>query len=390
MKKYKLISIKMFITLLLLASCNAPLDAAPSLDAKAVNTVPPVETLPVPEIDAPIVDFPAIVSIDMLDETNGWAVTETQIVRTNDGGVTWYNVSPQGPAEFSYSANSFFLDSKNAWVLFTDNNNYPNAGTLYRTTDGGSNWQMITAPFSSGEYVFLDSNDGWAMADFGVGAGNMAVAVFQTTDGGTTWTRTYANDPTLAGSNDSLPLSGLKNTFEALNMQTAFIGGLTYASGEAYLYETNNAGKTWQRVTLRMPDNTANAQINIDDIKFLSANDGYFMMRLYMEILESAIYVTHDAGKTWSLTPTLIADGGSQVFLSATEALVYTPTQFQVTRDAGMSWTSITPDILFSDSFAGIDFANLNTGWIVTIGADNKQKLFKTEDGGASWSQIVP
>ena len=42
-------------------------------------------------------------------------------------------------------------------------------------------------PFSRGDLRFLDEDNGWMIADLGVGAGSNAVAIYQTTDGGARW-----------------------------------------------------------------------------------------------------------------------------------------------------------------------------------------------------------
>ena len=89
------------------------------------------------EINAPLIDGPSIISIEMIDTVNGWGITNTQIVRTNDGGVTWYNVTPPDIAETGYSVATQFLDATHAWLQFPDPNNYPNGGTMYHTSDGG-------------------------------------------------------------------------------------------------------------------------------------------------------------------------------------------------------------------------------------------------------------
>src|SRR5258706_1086919 len=142
-----------------------------------------LENTPLPaEINAPIVDSPSIISIEMLDELNGWGLTETQVVRTNDGGVTWYNVTPTGLAEAGYSVSTDFFDVRNSWVQFPDPNNFPNWGTLYHTSDGGITWSSNLTPFSDRDMAFVDLNNGWMMADLGAGAGSNAVSVFQTTD----------------------------------------------------------------------------------------------------------------------------------------------------------------------------------------------------------------
>ena len=62
------------------------------------NTLAPFEDdtpLP-PTIAAPVVSSPGITSLHMLNELDGWAISENAILRTTDGASTWYNVSPQG------------------------------------------------------------------------------------------------------------------------------------------------------------------------------------------------------------------------------------------------------------------------------------------------------
>src|SRR5690606_33622981 len=51
------------------------------------------------EASAPLIDAPDIINIEMIDVRNGWGVTEEEIVRTDDGGVTWYNVTPSDLTE---------------------------------------------------------------------------------------------------------------------------------------------------------------------------------------------------------------------------------------------------------------------------------------------------
>jgi photosystem II stability/assembly factor-like uncharacterized protein len=100
--------------------------------------------------------------------------------------------------------------------------------------------------------------------------------------------------------------------------------------------------------------------------------------------------VTNDGGETWTLTPTLIPEAGASDFLLAEEAIVYNGEQFYVTRDAARTWTTVMPDIVFGDSFATMDFVNLNTGWIVTLDPGNHRSLYRTNDGGATWSPVLP
>jgi hypothetical protein len=51
-----------------------------------VTPTPTPTTVPTPSL--PVVASPQIVSFHMLDANNGWAVTDTNLLRTTDGGAT--------------------------------------------------------------------------------------------------------------------------------------------------------------------------------------------------------------------------------------------------------------------------------------------------------------
>jgi len=383
---------------LILAGCNISVTSFPpstQQPAQPPTEVPPTpypDTPAPPTLAAPRVESPALIQIKFLNELDGWGITETQIVRTNDGGITWYNVTPPDLSEAGATVEPFLLDKDHAWVQKPDFNNFPNNGLLYHTADGGLTWAISSTPFSSGDLHFLDANNGWMLADLGVGAGSNAVAVFQTGDGGATWTQTYTNDPNNSDSGDSLPLGGLKSGIVPLHMQTAWVTGVIYAPGTAYLYRTDDSGQTWSQVHLVLPAGAENYELAIDrdQMQFVSGDDGYLVIRMAGEQTQTAVYVTKDGGNTWLLTPTLIPNAGQSDFISPDEAIIYNGEQFYTTRDAGNTWTTVSPGIVFGDSFVTMDFVNLNTGWIVTLDAQNHHSLYRTFDGGATWLSVAP
>jgi photosystem II stability/assembly factor-like uncharacterized protein len=345
-----------------------------------------------PQIDAPLIETPALITLQFFNSLDGWGVTETQIVRTNDGGVTWYNVTPPSLTETGYQVVLSLTDNLHAWALLPDLANYPNSGTLYRTADGGLSWTSFPVPFSGADLRFLDAENGWALADLGVGAGSNAVAVFQTTDGGATWAQKFTNDPNLAGAGDSLPLGGLKAGIAPVNMQTAFVYGVTYAPGAPYLFRTDDGGATWSPVSLPLPPGAQNAELSIErgQMKFLNPAEGFIAMRLTSDGYQLAIYTTSDGGITWTLTPNTLPASGVADFLSAQEAVVFGGDQFYVTRDAARTWSIVLPDVKFGEVFAGMDFTDSMTGWVVTMTPTGQRAVYRTGDGGATWFPIVP
>jgi photosystem II stability/assembly factor-like uncharacterized protein len=381
-----------FLLSLLMSACTSP---NPSTSPVTENTLPPYspDTPSPPGIDAPLIESPALVNIHFLNELDGWGVTESQIVRTNDGGITWYNLTPPNVTETGYSVRTFALDANHFWMQIPDFADFHN-GSLHRTTDGGLTWTTISTPFSGADLQFLDANNGWALADLGVGAGSNAVSIFQTIDGGATWTQKFTNDPNLPNSGDSLPLGGLKSGIAPVNMQTAFVYGVTYASGTIYLFRTDDSGATWTPVTtLPLPAGAENSELGVDPehMQFVSSTVGFMAVRMSGASSQTALYVTADAGNNWSLTSTLLPGGGSADFLSAEDLVFYNGEQFYVTRDAARTWSIIPPDVNFGDTFAVMDFVNALSGWVITIDpTTNQRSLYRTTDGGATWSPLIP
>ena len=381
-----------------LSSCNMSVTSFPApptptaeVEVSEPTPSPYPDTPSPPAIAAPKIESPAFLDIQFFNELDGWGFTETYIVRTNDGGITWFNVTPPDLDEVGSTGEIFILDNDQAWVQKPDFNNFPNNGLLYRTVDGGLTWSISSTPFSGGDLSFIDSVNGWMLADLGVGAGSNAVAVFQTTDAGATWTQTYTNDPDSPDASDSLPLAGLKADLLPLDMQTAWVGGVVYSPGTVYLFRTDDGGQSWTPVQLEVPEGKEEAELGIDpdQMQFVSAAEGFLVVRISADSTETAVYVTNDGGDTWTLTPTLIPEAGASDFISAEEAIIYNGQQFYVTRDAGRTWTTVSPDIVFGDSIVRIDFVNLNSCWVITL-ADEQRALYRAHDGGATWLPVTP
>ncbi len=376
------------IIVALLVSCTPELIPRPITPQPNGPTAAPPTDTPAP-INAPAVTSPALTAIHMLDENSGWGISETQVLRTIDGGVTWYDIGPKEASQLGYAATSVFLDAQHGWVLVADQQDMLK-GTLYRTSNGGAAWDSIAVPFGGGDLEFLDAKNGWMMASLGAGAGSMAIAVYRTTDGGSTWTQDYINDPTQPNAGDSLPLGGLKNGLSATNMQTAWIGGVTYTPGVVYLYRTNDGGTSWQQVPVKVPDGYEQAELGALAPRFASSAGAFLPVTVSSQNgVMLAIYVSHDGGNTWAGTPTMIPQGGQSDFVNGKDGFVWNGTAFYVTHDGAQTWATVTPDVKFTDNFGGMDFVSAAKGWVITNDASGAHALYVSADGGATWNILA-
>jgi photosystem II stability/assembly factor-like uncharacterized protein len=65
-------------------------------------------------------------------------------------------------------------------------------------------------------------------------------------------------------------------------------------------------------------------------------------------------------------------------------------TTLNVSHDSGSTWSVVSPNIDVRDTLASFQFVDANTGWALTVDASNHHSLYKTTDGGATWTALIP
>ncbi len=326
-----------------------------------------------------IVPAPVIRSLSMLDAFNGWALGDSQLLRTSDGGVTWYNV-------LSVPINgSFFQSASKSWIL--------SGSVLYRTTDGGHTWTQNNVPFSGGALQFINDANGFVLNGEPVGMMKHPIYVYQTSNGGTTWTLKYTDDPLAANSNASIPFSGFKRFMTFRDTLRGWIGGNTPMDGFVYLYKTTDGGTTWAQQNLTLPSGYSSAFIDIGAPQFFNANDAIMpvWMTLGIDQRDLFLYVSHDGGNTWAASTGFSRQGTNPDFISMNDAITWNWNgYFHVTHNSGASWSQITPNLSFGDTVPNIDFISTTTGWMFLndINVIGPSLLYRTSDGGATWTLL--
>jgi hypothetical protein len=243
-------------------ACAGPATPAPTatpapLLPTPTRTVPPPTPVPTPTPTPVPISFS---SIDMIDETGGWAWAagtddSNSLLRTQDGGQTWMDVTPRELMTLNRYG-SIALNDQLAWVQFFDAG--INTNGLARTTDGGTTWtvQNGSLPFPSANFHFTDPSNGWAET-VDVGAGNAYVQVRETHDGGKTWELvpilSPSRDPRLpAGTLHLCNICGDGFYYDPVRVVITY-GDLAAAPGGAVrLAVSTDLGETWQNLKLAL------------------------------------------------------------------------------------------------------------------------------------------
>ena len=347
----------------------------------------PAAASPTPGIpDAPSAEGADILLFYMVDTQNGWALTTTQVLRTVDGGGNWYDVTPEGLASVDYVP-FYALDEQTFWFLIPDLNQ-EKASVLYRTSDGGQTWESFETPLGTALLQFLDAETGFAMSDLGVAAGSQAVAILKTTDGGATWEVIFAHQ---GGIEQDLPFNGQKYGMTFSDPSHAWIGGNIPMQGYIYFYGSQDGGRTWAYKDIpSLPDAYREFFTGVNAPIFFSETEGILPVDLYGSSYSRIFYRTTDGGLTWTPGERVISLGLYSTVSFDTIFLWTGSPKFYVSHDSGQTWQTIDTNVDISTMLVGMQFTDENTGWALASPDGNETSLYKTTDGGATWSVVFP
>ncbi|MEK6304195.1 MAG: YCF48-related protein [Acidobacteriota bacterium] len=158
-----------------------------------------------------------LLGVDLIDDTNGWAVGDIGVMsgamlRTTDGGRSWQAVSKTDEILAAVK----FISPNRGWVA-----GY--AGRIQRTDDGGLTWKVQRAEHE-GEVLnsvfFLDADRGWAAGGSGL--------LLSTVDGGDNW--------------ETIP-TGRAEDFWSVKFLTRDRGLI--AGEDGLILATADGGRTW-------------------------------------------------------------------------------------------------------------------------------------------------
>lgn len=343
---------------------------------------------------------PAVIhsfSLHMQSATTGWAILRpsvdapaNRILRTTDGGQTWYDVTPLEPP--GGISQAFFLNGDRAWAIEPGEQQ----AVVWQTGDGGQTWNPgesldLSAPWSA-TLTFVDAQDGWLFFGEGIGMFKVPTTVYRTADGGQTWQSIYADAP---GQEGGL-FSGYKTNFVFQDENTGWAGvGSPYVLPE--IVTTSDGGHTWESHFLPPPG--PYTESDIGDCEPATA-PFVFPPQTVLMVSECWIgdevrryhYLTVDGGRTWNSTQIPGSEGAVE-FASAQVGWVVSrggpdgnTSELYQTGDGGRTWALIRQVDWWADQ---LDFVNDREGWAVAR-AGEAMALVHTGDGGETWQLLQP
>ncbi len=273
------------------------------------------------------------------------------VLESQDGGATWAVIAATSVGSLS------FVDAQHGFGVDAGSQGSTH---VLATTDGGRTWATAAgaAPcetgFAAAAVSFADANNGWVACEAESAVGNSSKEVVATSDGGASWTvrsriRLAGNSPV-----GSLPLPG---TFRSLDMLASGTGvAATWNEG---LIRTTDGGATWTR----LPLGAVGGSLQWPGAA-ITGDGGLFA--LTMDV------TSNDTSATFNLGLTDGRDWKPYGEFARLPAPGTSPTL----EPASPPQPALASSVAFFDATHGI----------ATGGDANHAYLWRTADGGKSWS----
>jgi photosystem II stability/assembly factor-like uncharacterized protein len=275
------------------------------------------------------------------------------VLSTNGG--TMFRADSITGAESMFLVDVHGFDAQRAVVVGTSFEG--GAARIYRTTDGGRNWQQVwqlehPSVFLDG-VAFFDDQRGFALSDPVDGA----FLVLRTEDGGLTWTRVAALPPPLEG----------EAAFAASGTGTAALpsGHGWFATGggsSARVFRTRDFGATWQVAATPLP---GGASAGVFGISFADSLRGIAVGGDYQDPKRAGANIvrTADGGVTWTLAGSTTPPGVKYGIAWRGEKLIAAaPAGTAFSVDVGGTWQLLT-----ATSYNTAAFASDGSAWLAGI-----------------------
>lgn len=328
-------------------------------------------------------------SIYMIDERTGWGLggaagSADHVLFTDDGGHTWIDRSPAVEVMASeFPPQVILAPLSRSAALVT----YPRYDAVWKTSDSGVTWTAGDTPSAyavRGRLASAGEDRIWFLKSIEAGMGNEYVDLFQTEDGGASWTKIvdpYTDDGLHACMKTGIAFNNNGEGWITLNCQGFY--------PEPFIYHSLDYGRSWEPVPLPLPGALpllpeegycyaysplalGGTTVIVVNCLTIEADGGTHHEFLYRN-------TGSDDGWRIALFP-----GGELVLMDAS-TIGALGRELNISDDLGESWTKVKA-VAWDGQFSFVDPDN---GWAVARAGD-QIALVRTGDGGRTWHEIQP
>jgi photosystem II stability/assembly factor-like uncharacterized protein len=309
------------------------------------------------------------------------------IFKSTDGGESWFVT---GPPRAANAFGSLVIDPKVPTTLYAGYSDLEGNGTLLKSSDGGVNWVQSSDGLTSLDVRALATSPANPATIYAAVNGNLVKSV----DAGASWNQ-QAGPPMKIQQLVTYPFDG--------NLLYAEVGRSGCASHEARLFKSNDGGGSWSSISplqsgcllggVNYSGSPPAMAVDSNGDLYIAETDD---LDAYYDLLKSS-----DHGATWGARMWLPAPSGVRtlavdptdpsVIFAGLDDLYNWPrgasTLFKTT-DGGASWTAIDLG-RGSISILAMDPKNSRIVYAGVQGDYSEPKgfqgLFKSYDGGETW-----
>lgn len=301
-----------------------------------------------------------------------------------------WQVLPNSPVTTGlHFMDATFISPQEGWVVGAP-------GVVHHTADGGNTWTQRHTQTDGAQQLFrsvafVSPTKGW-VGDLGLTTQATGPALWETTDGGFTWT----NIKHRISGPEPVGICGLY----AINTNT--IVGVGRWNGPAVFIKTTDGGATWTSQSLEPLATGAVDVIFFDEMNgVITAGRGVSTPVAAQDTSVVVILGTSDGGATWQqrYAGTTRGQWSWKVSFPSRE-VGYVATQGPgggaviKTTDGGLTWTELTlPAAARTGGMWGAGFASTTRGWVSRTHPDDPRDpihdAWETSDGGLTWSRAL-
>ncbi|MGV3487499.1 MAG: hypothetical protein ACO1OC_02810 [Tuberibacillus sp.] len=266
-----------------------------------------------------------------------WSYSYHHLYYSNTNGFNWAEIGTLNIGE-GVIANAAFIEEYIRLYVKENGNAY-----MYLSDDKAKTWKKVKTPFTQdGHLFFLNKETGWYLDDTGYYNGKTFNRLFSTEDGGLHWTE-IASSAIPSEDKGTIPFEGVKTNIVFIDKLTGWMTTTEPGGTQANLYQTNDGGKTWSDTYFNRPSGFGSTQNTIFGPYFYDRKNGFFVFNARSNTPGNSSFVfykTTDGGKSWQMTQPMNYPYTQDVRVDVTrdKAFVTDGKTLYETKDMGENW----------------------------------------------------